>query len=175
MLTVFRCTLVVSVAAILLVARQFPNSCGADSLQPALPEKSFTIYPIGHVERKGGRTFLVIHERYQPGLVGLENWSHIHVLWWFDRNDQPDRRAILQVHPRGDKNNPLTGVFACRAPVRPNLIGLTLCRVLKVEAGVIEIGDIDALDGTPILDIKPFVPGTDCAQDVRVPAWAGPK
>lgn len=137
--------------------------------------KVFSVYPIGYVQKKDGRTFLVLEPKYQAGLLGLADWSHVHVIWWFDRNDTPQRRAILQVHPRGDKNNPLTGVFACRAPVRPNLIGLTLCKIVAVKDNVVEVEDIDAFDGTPIIDLKPFSPGTDCARDVRVPAWAGPR
>jgi tRNA (Thr-GGU) A37 N-methylase len=61
----------------------------------------------------------------------------------------------LQVHPRGDPSNPLCGVFATRAPVRPNLIALSRCRVLSVQGSVIEIDDIDAMPDTPVLDIKP--------------------
>jgi tRNA (Thr-GGU) A37 N-methylase len=65
------------------------------------------------------------------------------------------RRSILQVHPRGDSENPLGGVFATRAPFRPNLIALSRCRVLAVDGNVILIDDIDAFPDTPVLDIKP--------------------
>jgi tRNA (Thr-GGU) A37 N-methylase len=82
---------------------------------------------------------------------------------------------MLQVHPRGDKNNPVTGVFACRAPVRPNLIGLSLCKVLAVKDNVVEVQTIDAFEGTPVLDLKPFAPGQDLPSGVKVPKWAGPK
>ncbi len=133
---------------------------------------SFTVYPIGYVDKSDGRTRIVIDKKYQPGLLGLDQWSHVQVLWWFDKNDTPQKRAILQVHPRSDKNNPLTGVFACRAPVRPNLIGLTLCKILRVEDNVVEIDDIDAFDGTPVLDLKPYAKGEDTAAEVRVPDWA---
>ncbi|HOA51363.1 MAG: tRNA (N6-threonylcarbamoyladenosine(37)-N6)-methyltransferase TrmO [Thermogutta sp.] len=133
---------------------------------------SFTVYPIGRVEKTDGRCRIVLDEKYKPGLLGLEQWSHVQVLWWFDKNDTPQKRAIVQVHPRGDKNNPLTGVFACRAPVRPNLIGLTLCKILRVQDNVVEIDDIDAFDGTPVLDLKPYAKGEDTADEVRVPEWA---
>jgi tRNA-Thr(GGU) m(6)t(6)A37 methyltransferase TsaA len=79
------------------------------------------------------------------------------VLYWFDRNDTPERRAIQQVHPRRDPANPLRGVFATRAPVRPNLIGLSRCRVRSVQGTVIEIDQIDAFPDTPVLDIKPVI------------------
>jgi len=135
-------------------------------------EQTFTIYPIGTVEREGGRTFLAIHEKYARGLAGLEGFSHVQVLYWFDKNDTPQKRAILQVHPRGRAQNPLTGVFACRAPVRPNLIGLSTCRILSVEGNRVRIDEIDAFDHTPLVDLKPFIPTDAPTRDVRVPDWA---
>ena len=138
-------------------------------------EKSFPVHPVGMVKKSGERTEIVLDKKYQDGLLGLDQWSHIQVLWWFDRNDTPQKRAILRVHPRGDVSNPLTGVFACRAPVRPNLIALSLCKIVAVKDNVIEVNEIDALDGTPVLDIKPYAPGIDSASGVRVPDWARPK
>lgn len=99
-------------------------------------EKAFAVHPIGHVQKSEDRALIVIDEKYQPGLLGLAGWSHVQVIWWFDKNDTPQKRAILQVHPRGDGNNPLTGVFACRAPVRPNLIALSLCKLVSVNPSV---------------------------------------
>ena len=137
-------------------------------------ERSFTVQPIGQIEKTEGRILIVLDNKYQPGLLGLDQWSHVQVLWWLDKNDTPQKRAILQVHPRGDKNNPLTGVFACRAPVRPNLIALSLCKIVSVKANVIEVEKIDANDGTPVLDLKPYAPGQDSVSEVKVPKWAGP-
>jgi tRNA (adenine37-N6)-methyltransferase len=137
--------------------------------------KSFTVQPIGHVKIADGRTQIVLDKKYQPGLLGLGGWSHVQVIWWFDKNDTPQRRSILQVHPRGDQDNPLTGVFACRAPFRPNLIALSLCKVVSVKDNVVQIEKIDADDGTPVLDLKPYAPGQDSASDVKVPKWAKPK
>jgi tRNA (Thr-GGU) A37 N-methylase len=77
------------------------------------------------------------------------------VLDWFDRNDTPEQRSILKVHPRGNPANPLRGVFATRAPVRPNLIVLNRVRILSVKGNGIEIDGIDAFADTPVLDIKP--------------------
>lgn len=136
-------------------------------------EPMFKIFPIGTVEREGGRSFLVVHDKYAKGLAGLDGFSHVQVLYWFDQNDTPQKRAILQVHPRGQAQNPLTGVFACRAPVRPNLIGLSTCRILGVEGNRVRIDEIDAFDHTPLVDLKPFIPADAPAQGVRVPAWAG--
>ena len=127
--------------------------------------------PIGHVRKTEDRTQIVVDEKYQPGLLGLEGFSHIHVFWWFDRNDTPEKRRVLQVHPMGNSENPLTGVFATRSPLRPNLIALSLCRLTSVRDNVIEVEQIDAFDGTPVLDIKPFIPGHDSAPDATVPDW----
>ena len=85
------------------------------------------------------------------------------------------QRSILRVHPRRNQENPLTGVFATRAPVRPNLIALSLCRVRAVNGTTLEIDEIDAFDGTPVIDLKPYTPGPDRAENVKVPAWAGPR
>ena len=122
---------------------------------PPEPSPVYEVRPIGWVRKADGRTSIVLDDRYRPGLLGVDALEAIWVLYWFDRNDTPEQRAILQVHPRGDPANPLRGVFATRAPVRPNLIALSRCRVLSVQGSVIEIDDIDAMPDTPVLDIKP--------------------
>jgi tRNA-Thr(GGU) m(6)t(6)A37 methyltransferase TsaA len=135
-------------------------------------KSSFLIHPVGQVERKDGAVPLRIFAEYREALLGLEGYSHIFVLYWFDRNDTPDRRRILRVHPRGNPAHPLTGVFACRSPARPNLVALTLCQVLSIADGIVPVDKIDALDATPIVDIKPYIPSTDSATgDIRMPAW----
>jgi len=138
------------------------------------PQGSFTVHPIGQVQKADGRTLIVLDKKYEKGLLGLEQWSHVQVIWWFDKNDTPQKRAVLQVHPRGDSQNPLTGVFACRAPVRPNLIALSLCKIISVKDNVVEVEKMDAFEGTPVLDLKPYTPN-DSASEVKVPKWAGPK
>jgi len=137
--------------------------------------KTFSVRRIGEIQKQDGRDVIVLDKQYQKGLLGLEQWSHVQVIWWFDKNDTPQKRAVLQVHPRGDKDNPLTGVFACRAPVRPNLIALSLCKIVSVKDNVIQVEKIDAFEGTPVLDLKPYAPGLDSASDVKVPQWARPK
>jgi len=132
--------------------------------------KQFVLNPIGQVKKADGRTTIVLEKEFQPALLGLDGWSHAWVFWWFDRNDNPQRRAVLQVHPRGNRDNPLTGVFATRSPSRPNLIALTLCKIVSVKDNVVELERIDAFDGTPVLDIKPYIPGYDSAE-ATVPEW----
>lgn len=115
----------------------------------------YQVHPIGWVRKAEGRSVIEVDERYRPALSGVEDLESIWVLYWFDRNDHAEGRSTLQVHPRGNPANPLRGVFATRAPVRPNLIALSRCRVLAVRDNVIEIDAIDALPDTPVLDIKP--------------------
>ncbi len=116
--------------------------------------EEFRVYPIGRVVRQDGKTMIVIDKQYQAGLLGLDKQKHVHVLYWFDRNDTPEKRAILQVHPRGDRNNPLTGVFGTHSPFRPNLIAISRCEIVAVRENVIEVAEIDAFDETPVIDLK---------------------
>jgi tRNA (Thr-GGU) A37 N-methylase len=80
---------------------------------------------VGWIRKSSGKTYIEIEQRYQPALMGVEELRSIWVLYWFDRNDTPEKRSVLQVHPRGNPDNPLRGVFATRSPLRPNLIALS--------------------------------------------------
>ena len=135
-----------------------------------MTKQIFTLKSVGTVQKEVDRTLLVIDEDIGPALLGLDGFSHVWVFWWFDRNDTEQKRSILQVHPRGDKENPLTGVFGTRSPVRPNLIAQTLCEIISVKENVVEITWIDAFEGTPIIDMKPYIEGTDVV-DARYPDW----
>ena len=159
-------------AAVASLAAFWPIGLRADLVAGAGQKSLFKLFPIGVVEKKSEGVRLRIFDEYMEGLLGLEGWSHVNVIYWFDRNDNPQQRRILRVHPRGDKENPLTGVFACRAPVRPNLIGLSVCKILSVQGNLITLYDLDAFDATPVLDLKPFIPPDAPGQDVQVPAWA---
>jgi len=86
-----------------------------------------------------------------PGLVGIQPGDELMMLTWLHLAD----RDVLQVHPRGDLNRPLTGVFATRSPDRPNPIGLHRVSVLEVSEQKLRVAPLEAIDGTPIVDIKP--------------------
>lgn len=112
----------------------------------------------------------------EPGLTealdNLDEFSHIIVLYWMNRLDAgPSPR---KVHPRHDPALPLVGLFATRAPHRPNPIGETTVRLLKRERNVLTVSGLDALDGTPVIDIKPYLPRHDSATDARTPPWVKP-
>jgi len=135
--------------------------------------KAFEVFPIGHVRRADGRAIVEIAESYRPALKELERFSHVQVFWWFSQFDDQMYRGITQ-SDRAPYDAPTMGVFACRSPVRPNPIALTTAEILSVDpkAGLVEIVDIDAFDGTPIIDLKPYIPVCDRVERVRVGAWA---
>ncbi|MDI6854422.1 MAG: tRNA (N6-threonylcarbamoyladenosine(37)-N6)-methyltransferase TrmO [Deltaproteobacteria bacterium] len=134
-------------------------------------DKPMIMNPVGRVVRQGDRAFIEIFPEFAPAMDGLTGFSHIWVFFWFHGNDTPENRAILKVHPRNNPANPLTGVFATRSPVRPNLIGLTACRLLKVEGLRLEVEGLDAWDDTPVVDIKPYLPGKDAIPQATSPEW----
>ena len=113
---------------------------------------------------RGGMARLEIDPAYRPGLAGLETVSHVIVLAWL----HAARRTPLVIHP--PHASAPRGVFALRSPVRPNPIGLTVARLLKadVDAGLLDLDAIDFLDGTPLVDVKPYRPGIDAVTDAVV-------
>lgn len=144
------------VAAVLTLAACGSVAGPAAVAQPVVANSpTFTMQPVGWVRKAAGRTYIEIEARYRPAMLGLDQLATIQVLYWFDRNDSPEKRAVLQVHPRGNLDNPLRGVFATRSPFRPNLIALSEVRVIGVRDNKIEIDGIDAFADTPVLDIKP--------------------
>ncbi len=110
-----------------------------------------------------------IEEEFEPALEGIEEFSHIIVLFWIDRRDPSDRP--LQVHPQGRQDLPLKGVFATRSPARPNRIGLTVVKLLERDGRVLRVLGLDALNGTPVLDIKPYLVRGDSVPDASIPDW----
>jgi len=77
------------------------------------------------------------------------------LITWFHKA----KRSVLKVHPRGDKNTPLTGVFSTRSPDRPNPLGLHRVKVLEIDGNRLRVGPLEAIDGTPVVDIKPVLHG----------------
>jgi len=133
--------------------------------------ETFHIFPVGSVRKTDTAVSIDIFDEFTDALLGLEGFSHVVVLFWFDQNDTAEKRRVLQIHPRKDPRNPLSGVFATHSPQRPNLIGLTVCKIISIHGGSIEIEDIDALDGSPVIDLKCYIPGSVADKDVRLPDW----
>ena len=131
--------------------------------------------PVGRVEHRDGKIFVAMQPAYAEALNGIEGFSHIWVIYWFHGNDKPEKRHTLKVHPRGNPANPLTGVFATRSPARPNLLGLNACRLVRREGNRLEVEGLDAWDGSPVLDIKPYLPQLDSFPQTTFPKWADGK
>jgi len=136
-----------------------------------------TIRPIGVVETeatrdevrdKGRVSRIVLRSGLEEALEGLEEFSHLYVLFWM--HEVPGEVKPLRVHPRGRQEMPTVGVFATRSRQRPNSIGLTLVELLGVEGRVLTVRGLDAFHGTPVLDVKPY-DGRDATEDARVPGW----
>jgi len=102
---------------------------------------------------------------------GLAEFSHVEVIFLFDRVDE-ETVCTGSRHPRGRADWPRVGILAQRAKDRPNRLGSTVCRVLGVGPHVIEVEGLDAIDGTPVLDVKPFMTGFGPRGEVREPGWA---
>lgn len=98
-------------------------------------------------------TWIVLSPAVAAGLEGIGAGAELVVLTWLDRGD----RTVLRVHPRGDVARPPQGVFATRSPDRPNPIGLHRVEVLEVDGGCLRVSGLEAIDGTPVLDLKPVL------------------
>jgi tRNA-Thr(GGU) m(6)t(6)A37 methyltransferase TsaA len=133
----------------------------------------FQIFPVGIVKKQDKSISITVYKEYKDALLGLDQFSHIIVFYWFHKNDYNKQRNVLQVHPRGNRANPLTGVFATHSPQRPNLIGTSTCKILSIDGNIIHIDKIDAFDESPVIDIKPYIPGTDVILGSKVPGWIG--
>ena len=112
---------------------------------------------------------IVIDTSLTEALDGLEDFSHIIVLYWMHRVTESE--TPLKVHPMRRQDLPLVGLFATRSPNRPNRIGKATVRLLERQGNILKVKGLDALDGTPVIDIKPYLPGYDSADDAKVPQW----
>lgn len=111
-----------------------------------------------------------IHEAYRDGLNGLADWSHIVVIFVMHETTF-DPQTQLVTNPEDRADLPSVGVFAQRGRARPNTIGSTAVRLISVEDHIITVKGLDAIDGTPVLDIKPYAPIYDGATQPMVPSW----
>jgi tRNA-Thr(GGU) m(6)t(6)A37 methyltransferase TsaA len=113
---------------------------------------------------------IIIRKDLSQGLHKLEENSHIVVVFWMDRVKDEDRN-IMKMHPKGREDLPLLGVFATRSPRRPNPMGIRAVRLVERNNNVLKVKGLDALNGTPILDIKPYSSKHDLVADAKTPWW----
>jgi tRNA-Thr(GGU) m(6)t(6)A37 methyltransferase TsaA len=132
-----------------------------------MSQASYDVVAIGRVESpltdkatapKQGRegspeAWLIFEPAILEGLDGVEAGDEVILLTWLDRAD----RSVLRVHPRDDVDNPMRGVFGTRSADRPNPIGLHPVHVVEIDGNRVRVRDLEALDGTPILDVKPVI------------------
>ena len=112
---------------------------------------------------------LIVRPDFADALEGLKEFSHLIVLFWFHLSPAGEN-AAHKTHPQMRQDLPLVGVFATRSPVRPNPLGMAVVKLQGHVKNVLIVTGLDALDGTPILDIKPYLPGDSVAK-IKVPDW----
>ena len=146
------------------------NRSSPITLQPiGVVHSDFKEPTSARLDLKKIRASIEINPDLTKALEGLEGFSHIIVLYWlhravFDKNN-------LKTYPMGNQNVPLQGLFAVRTPKRPNPIGKSTVRLLSRRGNILDVQGLDAIDGSIVLDIKPYIPGYDSAAGATVPDW----
>jgi tRNA-Thr(GGU) m(6)t(6)A37 methyltransferase TsaA len=148
---------------------------------PELPE--ITLRPIGVVRNSikepqppgfdwdAVAARIMIRPDLEDGLLGLDTYSHLKVLFWPHLVPPEVIGSKHRLHPRDDPQNPLQGILATRSQIRFNPILTSAVRLLRVKRNVLSVRGLDAVDGTPVLDIKPYFPHFDSVPDATVPDW----
>ena len=129
-----------------------------------------TIKEPGRYEQQTAVSEIIVSEDLKEALDRIEEFSHIIILYWMHKIS-PSRRSVLKVHPRGRQDLPLVGVLSSRSPARPNPIGIATVKLLEHRDNVLKVTGLDAVDGTPVLDIKPYIPGYDSPAKAETPNW----
>jgi tRNA-Thr(GGU) m(6)t(6)A37 methyltransferase TsaA len=145
-------------------------------------QSGYRVVAIGHVERSNDQTEpgqffdpsvvseIVIDPEWEPALAGLEDYSHLHVLFWLDRAERPSEPPPPRP-AEGRETLPPVGLFATRTPRRPNPIGLAVVRLVRRDGNRLRVIGLDAWDGTPVLDLKGYTRRDDIREDVTHPEW----
>jgi len=112
-------------------------------------------------------TEIKLHKQFAKALNGIEGYSHLIVVYWMSKI----QHYKLLHRPQGNPNVPVVGIFACRCPQRPNQIGITTVKLISRKGNRIKVKGLDILNGTPIIDIKPYWPQYDKADNAKIPSW----
>jgi len=110
---------------------------------------------------------IVVNEKFTEALNGIDDYSHIIVVYWMDKV----KKSVITHRPQGNPNVPIVGIFSCRCPQRPNPIAITTVKLIGHEGNKIKVKGLDILDGTPIIDIKPYWPQYDKIENAKIPSW----
>ncbi|MEK7067946.1 MAG: tRNA (N6-threonylcarbamoyladenosine(37)-N6)-methyltransferase TrmO [Patescibacteria group bacterium] len=135
------------------------------------------IKPIGRARNKINKpmlpgwknivTEILVDKRYADGLDGIEDYSHVIIVYWIDK----EKECHLKHHPQGKQDVPYVGIFACRCPQRPNRIALSTVKLLSRKGNRIRVKGLDVVNNTPVIDIKPYTPQYDKVEKAKVPEW----
>ena len=128
---------------------------------------------IRNMKREGWESLvsdIILQPKLEEALEGLEDYSHLLVLFWLSRV-QRGGRTLKKIHPKSRQDLPLVGIFATRTQYRPNPIGLTLVKLIGREKNILRVRGLDAVNGTPVIDIKPISPRYEFPKRTRVPKW----
>lgn len=138
---------------------------------------NITIRPLGIAKNNASKptlpgwkdieTQIEIDKAYADGLDGIEDYSHVIIVYWMDKETE----CHLKHHPQGGEDVPYVGIFACRCPQRPNRIAISTIELLSRNGNILKVKGLDIVDGTPILDIKPYTPQYDEVKNAKVPQW----
>lgn len=128
------------------------------------------VHPIGRIEEDENGTRIVLEPAYGPALRGLQGYSHVQVVWWFDRTEGTSGLIERKPYAKGPDE---LGVFATRSPMRPNPIAVSNVDIAYVdeEGAVVGLYYIDAYPGSPVLDLKPYTPSIDRIESPSTPDW----
>ncbi|MHA2407263.1 MAG: tRNA (N6-threonylcarbamoyladenosine(37)-N6)-methyltransferase TrmO [Candidatus Ranarchaeia archaeon] len=110
---------------------------------------------------------IIVDEKFTDGLNGIEDYSHVIIVYCMDKV----KNYVITHRPQGNPNVPVVGIFACRCPPRPNPIAVTTVELIERNGNKIKVRGLDILDGTPIIDIKPYWPIYDSVNDGKIPDW----
>ena len=135
--------------------------------------EKMSLKAIGQVHAGKSGYSIQLEKEYIPALQGLKDFSHIHILWWANLLDDEKYRNTMTVDKPYRRAPEKLGIFATRSPVRPNPVCVSICPVKSVdlEKGIVELYYTDAEEGTPVLDIKPYVPASDRVKEFYSPEW----
>lgn len=146
-----------------------------------IPREPVVLRPLGVVRngvrepRPGGwegvRSDILMREDLLDALEGIETYSHVIIVFYMHQVPEAERTRT-QVHPRGDQRYPLQGVLATRTPSRPNPVGVAVVPLVRRRRNILRVVGLDAIDGTPVLDLKPYIPHYDSVPEARLPEWA---
>ncbi|MAG15515.1 tRNA (N6-threonylcarbamoyladenosine(37)-N6)-methyltransferase TrmO [Candidatus Woesearchaeota archaeon] len=109
---------------------------------------------------------IIIDEKFAEALKGLDDYSHVIIVYWMDKVN----KHVITHRPQGNPEVPIVGIFACRCPERPNPVAITTVQLLGIEGNKVKVKGLDILDGTPVIDIKPYWPQYDKV-DGSIPDW----